>query len=442
MKHRFLVWTLLVLCFFLCDIGASPKKSAQSGRAIHPVFVYAATTRGSIVGFRVAPDTGIISPLPEAIGETGTGLTGESLLLTKHPNGRFLYAAPAFNLERDGYPWPDPSDNPQPMPARKTTVIRVYRIARSGALTPVQTLTVPAPIGDLAMYPGGSRIYAPTDLPRKTPDSGNRIFVLRVLADGRLHRESQDAVAHLGFTYANTFYQDNWGLTFSPRGGYAYSYVNSYAADWSSHRYYRYRILRNGAMREERTDWFNMGDYGAQKSVEKDAGRIAGWSTDGKTAFVRSSSSNRVWVCAATEAGRISSHIGFPAFLSFASFTPPGTTYWAAPVATHPARPFVYHGSATGKTPYTAYRIVAPGKLKPIGTFRTAFADGKTVRYLTGDQMGQFLYEIGFDAASETPVRHAVYRIGANGLPMLIVKPTVLPIEVLATLHFVLPSAP
>ncbi|MBC8139026.1 MAG: hypothetical protein H8F28_24390 [Fibrella sp.] len=398
-------------------------------------YAYAPKSDGTIAGYRVSPINGRIEPLPDKAAVMDPGLSSERLLLTTHPSGRFLYVAPAFRADRDGYPL-----YADPVPARKSTVVRVYRVGKDGVLTAIQTLTVPAALGDLVMHPSGARLYAPTGLPAKKANSGNRIFLLRVLSDGRLRREPYETTAWLGFSYVDTFYKNNWGLSFSPAGGYAYSYINAFAADWSDTRYYQYRTAGDGRLREEPINWRGFGE-GTPASVAEDPGRFAGWSADGCTAFVRSGSTNRIWVCPVDTQGRLQERGASPPFLSLKQLDSPGMTYWAAALYAHPTRPFVYHGTADGKTVYTAYKITAPGRLKPIGTFRSAFAGGSTARYLTGEPTGRFLYEIGYDASSTTPVCHAVYKIGGDGIPKLLLPPTRLRMEGLGQLLFVAPSA-
>ncbi|MBC8139321.1 MAG: hypothetical protein H8F28_25885 [Fibrella sp.] len=409
---------LVVFCLTGRTETAAPSQNRSSPGGT--VFAYVATSDGNIAGYRVAPNTGRIEPLPGKIGITIPGLSLERLLLTKHPSGRFLYAASAFRADRDGYPFHE-----NPVPARKFTAIRAYRVERSGKLTPVQTLTVPAAVGDLVMHPGGSRLYAPTGLPGNNPNAGNRVFLLRVLPDGRLRREPSDAVADLGFYYEDFYFKGEWQFFFVPGGKMAYNRTVSSSNEYYHTYYSRYSVPKGGALVADPGGyWVGYGSSKRATSVDRDPGTFAGWSSDGRTAFLNSGSSNRVWLCPVNSRGQIQARGGSPPYLSLPP--PQSGDFRPAILCAHPTRPFVYHGAPGSRVPCSAYKIIGPGRLKHIGTFRSGFAVGMSSRRLIAEPTGRFLYEIEYNASGTTPVRHAVYKVGADGVPKLLSPPVAL----------------
>jgi hypothetical protein len=354
-----------LLACLAAAVTAVREASAQT-------FAYGARVDGDIAAYRVEP-SGELKPLPTVRVTSGV----RPLILVPSANGRFLYVYPEFDTRMDGYIF-DERENTKRVRAAQTklTPVTVFAVGRNGILRRVNTVAVPAPVGQLVPHPGGKFVYALT--------ASQKAILLRVLPRGGLTRAGSTPIESGMSLLDMVGERDAWGLAFSPNGSFLYDFRGDGFVDHSENYLHRYRVNRaNGRLTMDGDMWSSAGERPGE--VGSDPGMVREFVNN--TAFVKGFAGG-IWVARIDGAGRIVS-AG-----SRLALVPKGNPGYGndQTLVRHPKLPVVvYRGSDTD--PYTVWRVTAPGKIAKAGTFPTAFPKTFPVS-LYADPSGRFLYEV------------------------------------------------
>ncbi|MBC8143027.1 MAG: hypothetical protein H7Y38_16505, partial [Armatimonadetes bacterium] len=429
---RFLI---LLFCFTLTARANGTVSVARPSPPPGSVFLFAPRIGGAkIACFRLDTRTGKLAALPDTL------LPGQnakrSLQIVRHPGGQYIYAFAPFDESLDM------SEHPTQMPwyvNRTTTVVSVLRINnRTGALTLLQTLAVPAVLGQITPHPSGRYLLG--------VGGDNVLLTIGVAQNGRLHlknRSTDKRTFAMDFSgYITAEYYD-W--RFAPGGDYLYALVGGWHKDaGSSIGLDRYRVGKNGNLTRFGAEWFRgrveaeLGgdnDFGRvvpRYPVSRDPGSVVAWTRTGKTALLRTRQ-GAVRVCHVLRGGASLAAASPPQFLlapradtgrSSRGFDTPATV---APVG---KRDVLYiYDAGYCDTPYETYREVSGGRLRRVQTFRGAATRYSNSRQLIAEPTGRLLLEIRYgrvrdknnpDNGDSLHVRLSVLRLRKNEPPVLI----------------------
>lgn len=212
---RFVVVVCLLLLSLACPTSAN---------AAPPLFVYI-LAHSELRGYRVA-ENGALTPLSAPDGKVAESAG----TLAVHPSGRYLYASYAHD-------------------SRQPTPLRQYRIGDDGLLTPLTpaTVTIPGPIRELVMHPGGRLLFA-------TGNDG-KIHVYAIGADGRLTARKPAKVPYTFFVASGpddappAGEREGHQFAIEPGGKYAYNFVVDGFSDHVELDMTLYRIGADGQLK-------------------------------------------------------------------------------------------------------------------------------------------------------------------------------------------------
>jgi hypothetical protein len=208
-----------------------------AAQAAPPLYVYIPAGE-ELRGYRVG-ENGTLTPLSPPNGKVAESAGTIAI----HPSGRYLYASYADDT-------------------RKPTPLRQYRIGDDGLLTPLMpaTLTIPGPIRELVMHPGGKLLFA-------TGNDG-RIHVYAIGAEGRLTARKPAKVSYTFFVASGPDDAPGAGereghqFRIDPSGKYAYNFVSDGYSDHAELYLTRYRVGADGQLKVagKGYEWRSSGD--------------------------------------------------------------------------------------------------------------------------------------------------------------------------------------
>ena len=301
------------------------------------------------------------------------------------------------------------SEHPTQMPwyvNRSGTNIRVLRINnRTGALTLLQTLAVPAVLGQIAPHPSGRYLLG--------IGGDDVLLTLGVAPDGRLHLKSRSmdketfAMNFSGFT-SNEYY--DW--RFTPSGDFVYTLVGGWHRDaGQSIGLNRYRVDKRGNLAVSGAKWFRGwaeaeidGDNVFTRTVphypvSRDPGSVVAWTPSGKTALLRTRQ-GAIRVCRVVRGGASLAAASPPQFLlARRADTVQHRRAFGKPAVTVPVekRDLLYIYDADDcDTPYETYHEKRGGRLRWVQTFRGAATRWSNSRQLLAEPTGRLLLEIRY----------------------------------------------